>query len=151
MPPKVYDVKAITIDDYVRETGVTPSAIKIDAESAEMAILQGMDRVLREVRPAISIEVGDFQVKGVAASADVVGHLVGLGYRPHEWRDAVYACISRGRTMISATCCSCRSRAPHASPLMAHGKRRLASHVLHFSFIPPRKGPIPSHPARCIT
>ena len=87
LKPDTYEVKAITIDDYVRETGAKPNAIKIDAESAEMDILLGMDQVLHDIKPAISIEVGDFQIEGVAESADVVKHLVSRGYRPHEWRD----------------------------------------------------------------
>lgn len=87
LKPNTYDVNAITIDDYVRETGAKPAAMKIDAESAEYDILLGMDRVLTEIRPAISIEVGDYAVEGVAGSGQVVRHLIGKGYQPHEWRD----------------------------------------------------------------
>ena len=87
LKPNVYRVNAITIDDYVRETGAKPAAMKIDAESAEYDILLGMEYVLTEIRPAISVEVGDFAVAGVAGSSKVVQHLVSKGYRPHEWRD----------------------------------------------------------------
>ena len=87
LKPNVYDVKGITLDDYVRETGTKPAAIKIDAESAEFDILMGMDRVLTEIKPAISIEVGDYALDGVAGSSKVVQHLIGKGYQPHEWRD----------------------------------------------------------------
>ena len=87
LKPNVYDVKAITLDDYVRETGARPAVMKIDAESAEYDILLGMDRVLTEIKPAISIEVGDYAIDGVAESSKVVGYLMTKGYQPYEWRD----------------------------------------------------------------
>src|SRR5439155_9223296 len=46
-------------DEYVAETGARPDLIKIDAENAEYDILQGAQRVLRELRPMITLEVGD--------------------------------------------------------------------------------------------
>ena len=61
--------------------------MKIDAESAEYEILLGMEWILSEVRPAVSIEVGDYSLDGVASSSNVVKHMIGKGYRPHEWRD----------------------------------------------------------------
>ena len=61
--------------------------MKIDAESAEYDILLGMEHILTEIKPAISIEVGDYALDGVAGSSKVVQHLIGKGYRPHEWRD----------------------------------------------------------------
>ena len=87
LKPNIYDVKAITIDDYVRQTGAKPAAMKIDAESAEYDILLGMDRVLTEIKPAISIEVGDYAIDGVTESSKVVQYLMSKGYQPHEWRD----------------------------------------------------------------
>jgi FkbM family methyltransferase len=87
LQPQTYEVKAIRLDDYVSETGARPDAIKIDAESAEYDILLGMERVLSEVKPAISIEVGDYALEGVASSSKVVQYLSGKGYVPHGWRD----------------------------------------------------------------
>lgn len=50
-------VPAVTLDDYVRETGCTPDFIKIDAEGAEVFILKGMQRILERYRPVIMVEV----------------------------------------------------------------------------------------------
>ncbi len=82
-----YDVKAVTLDDYMCRTGAKPDVIKIDAESAEYDVLLGLNDILVKVKPAISIEVGDYALEGVASSSKVIQHLVTRGYRPHEWRD----------------------------------------------------------------
>lgn len=56
-----YEVAAISIDEYCASTGARPDFIKLDAEGAEEQILQGMVRTLADVRPMISLEVGDFK------------------------------------------------------------------------------------------
>jgi FkbM family methyltransferase len=86
-PARICDVQAVRLDDYVAQCGATPQAIKIDAESAELEILRGGERVLREIQPAISLEVGDYAVPGVASSSTIVQYLTERGYVPHEWRD----------------------------------------------------------------
>jgi FkbM family methyltransferase len=87
LKPRSYEITAIALDDYVAQTGAKPAVMKIDAESAELEILLGMDRVLSEIKPMISVEVGDYALDGVAKSASVVQHLIQKGYQPHEWRD----------------------------------------------------------------
>jgi FkbM family methyltransferase len=82
-----YQISTLALDDYVKETGARPGVMKIDAESAELEILLGMDRILSEIKPIVSVEVGDYALEGVAKSASVVQHLIGRGYEPHEWRD----------------------------------------------------------------
>ncbi len=46
-----------------------------------------MDQILTEMKPAVSIEVGDFNLDGVATSSQTVQFLMSKGYRPFEWRD----------------------------------------------------------------
>jgi FkbM family methyltransferase len=86
-PARACDVQAVRLDDYVARSGARPQAIKIDAESAELEILRGAEEVLKEIRPAISLEVGDYAVPGVASSSMIVQHLTERGYVPHEWRE----------------------------------------------------------------
>ncbi len=50
-------VKAIVLDDYCRAKNLRPTFIKIDAEGAEHLILLGMNYVMDELKPLISIEV----------------------------------------------------------------------------------------------
>jgi FkbM family methyltransferase len=82
--PAEYDVATTTVDAYTRESRIRPDFVKIDAESAEYWVLQGMERTLREDRPVISLEVGDFGVPGVPSSRDVMGFLLARGYAAFE-------------------------------------------------------------------
>jgi len=77
-------VRTTTVDRHVESTGVRPTFIKIDAESAELAILEGMERTIAQVRPIISVEVGDVDIEGVADSKDLVKRLLDRGYRALE-------------------------------------------------------------------
>jgi FkbM family methyltransferase len=46
-----------TIDDYVARTGVVPSVLKIDTETTEPEVLAGAEKLIREHRPWIMVEV----------------------------------------------------------------------------------------------
>lgn len=85
--PRTYQVRAVSIDGYVSASGVIPNFIKIDAESAEYKILEGMDDTLRKHRPIISVEVGDVNISGAARSKDVVEHILDRGYHALEYTD----------------------------------------------------------------
>lgn len=84
-------IPAISLDDHVERTGVTPDFVKIDAESAEYQILQGMEKTIVRRRPIISIEVGDEGVPGVHPSVRLVEHLEARGYAAWEWTRAGFA------------------------------------------------------------
>ena len=77
-------VQITTVDRHIESTGVRPTFVKIDAESAELAILEGMERTIAQVRPIISVEVGDVDIEGVADSKDLVKRLLDRGYRALE-------------------------------------------------------------------
>jgi FkbM family methyltransferase len=84
---KEYDVQTISIDKYISNTGARPDFIKIDAENAEFDILKGMEATLRNIRPAISIEVGDVNEGEFKNSSASVNLLLDHKYRPFEFRD----------------------------------------------------------------
>jgi FkbM family methyltransferase len=53
-------IEVITIDELVfRERLRPPSLVKIDVEGAEIEVLQGMTRTLRECRPVVLYEIDD--------------------------------------------------------------------------------------------
>jgi FkbM family methyltransferase len=58
-------VPAVPLDDYCSEHALRPAFVKIDAESAEHHILEGMRWVLGELRPLVTLEVGDFDLPDV--------------------------------------------------------------------------------------
>jgi FkbM family methyltransferase len=89
-------IPAICIDSYVERTGVVPNFVKIDAETAEYNIIQGMERTIRTYYPTISVEVGDVpdaapssrRTLDLALSMGYVALECGTdGFRPHVLKD----------------------------------------------------------------
>lgn len=81
---KEYPVKAISLDDYCEYNKITPDFIKIDAESAEFEILKGMNKILTSQQPVISLEVGDFEIEGVASNKEIIDYLISFGFVAYE-------------------------------------------------------------------
>ena len=72
VPKKRIKVKALRLDDYVREHNLVPKLIKIDAESAEYQVLMGMDNILSNFHPLLCIELGDLGINGVLSSKKII-------------------------------------------------------------------------------
>ena len=95
--PRLREVTAVTLDDYIERYGARPDLIKIDAEGSESEILRGAERVLAEGRPMITMEVADVGVWSPVPCRDLVSFLIQRGYkafecqgetvRPHELRE----------------------------------------------------------------
>lgn len=77
-------VDAIPLDRYVDDTGIIPDVVKIDAESAESQVLDGMQRTIESFRPVITLEVGDLGVADAPISRVLVDRLIAQGYVAHE-------------------------------------------------------------------
>jgi FkbM family methyltransferase len=60
--------------------------IKIDAESSEGPILRGLEQTIAAHRPAVIVEVGDYDVEGSLESRQVVEWFEERGYAPFEAR-----------------------------------------------------------------
>jgi FkbM family methyltransferase len=76
-----------TIDDYVERTGAVPAVLKIDTETTEPEVLVGAQKVIREHRPWIMVEVlWSLVEERLHAVMDQFGytyyHLDGPGPRP---------------------------------------------------------------------
>jgi len=82
-----FSVRTTSIDAYVARTGLVPSFMKIDVESAEMDVLRGADETLRKGNTIVSLEVGDYDISGIASSRALVEYLNGLGFRAYEMRE----------------------------------------------------------------
>lgn len=98
-----FEVRAVALDDFFQEIGIVPDVIKIDAESAEVQVLEGLRKTLEEARPFITLEVGDYAhlvAQGIPRSVDflqiAVSHRYALfeptldGIRPHELQSGDY-------------------------------------------------------------
>lgn len=78
---------SLALDDYCERRSVTPDLIKVDIEGAEALALRGMERLLRDRRPTLLLEVHPVELRSHGESARrVVESLIGRGYgvRPVE-------------------------------------------------------------------
>lgn len=57
--PRVFTISAVCLDDYFTMYSIKPDFIKIDAESAELEILQGLSKTLKNRKPMVVVEIGD--------------------------------------------------------------------------------------------
>lgn len=102
----IIEVKALRLDDYVARNAVSITVMKIDVESAESRVIEGLGDVLIGDRaPVLVIEVGDFEhllSSGVPTSASILQGLVDRGYslfqltldgkvEPHTIRTEAYS------------------------------------------------------------
>ncbi len=79
-------VEAVSLDQYVARTGAVPDFVKIDAESTELQVLQGMTEVMERHRPTVSIEVGDLATNA-PVSRTLLEYVIDRGYEPFEVMD----------------------------------------------------------------
>jgi FkbM family methyltransferase len=85
-----FDMRSVSIDEYVEKLGIVPDFIKIDAENAENEILVGMDKTINKFHPIVTLEVGDIGVSRASASQALVNLLITKAYRPYEFKDGQF-------------------------------------------------------------
>jgi FkbM family methyltransferase len=67
------DVACTRLDDLCQERGVARvQLVKIDVEGAELSVLRGMERILREMRPVIVLELDPHLLAGFGATPDSI-------------------------------------------------------------------------------
>lgn len=81
--PKVINAETVSLDEYCKITAITPTFVKLDAEGYELTILHGMEYLLKDVRPLITLEVagGDTWSSNCKQSIEF---LIDKGYVPYE-------------------------------------------------------------------
>lgn len=88
VPETIIEVQALRLDDYVAKNDVRPTVMKIDVESAEAQVIEGLGDVLTGPdAPVLILEVGDFDhllAAGVPSSAALLNKLRCLGYSLHD-------------------------------------------------------------------
>jgi len=78
--PRDVTVQARRGDDILADADIVPKIIKIDAESAEVFVLRGLENTLRTHRPALVMELGDSSEDAEPQSATIWAILKDLGY-----------------------------------------------------------------------
>lgn len=75
-------VPVTTLDAYAARTGQTPALLKIDVDGAELSVMRGAARILREARPVVFLEIHhDLLERDGIDPVDVVAALAEAGYR----------------------------------------------------------------------
>jgi len=79
-------VTAVTIDDVLRERGWPKvSLMKIDVQGAEERVLRGAMRTLRELQPAVFMEVDEAALGAMGSCAESLLELmISCRYEPHR-------------------------------------------------------------------
>lgn len=79
------DTPEITIDEYVRRTGIVPDAITADCEGAEYLILRGSEETLRQHKPLVWIsEHPTLAIRDGYGDVSNIHELMdSLGYKSH--------------------------------------------------------------------
>jgi len=80
---KIVKVEAVPLDHYCQEGSLEPDLVKIDAESSELQVLQGMVGLMETARPVMAIEVGDLAGPAggdIPLSKDLLSFMHGYDY-----------------------------------------------------------------------
>jgi FkbM family methyltransferase len=81
-------VPAISLDDYTGRSDLVPGFVKIDAESAESQVIEGLAGTLRQHHPALTVEVGDLSPDQPISSRELLDMISSeYDYRPFEYTD----------------------------------------------------------------
>lgn len=83
---KKIKVQATTIDAFRRESGLTPTVIKIDVEGAEKLVIEGARETLAAAAPTVILEVWKPPTDN-RNHREAAVILQGLGYLPHALTD----------------------------------------------------------------
>ncbi|HYE31035.1 MAG TPA: FkbM family methyltransferase [Methylomirabilota bacterium] len=80
--PREYQVQTTTLDNFRSSLRKPIAFVKIDAESAEHAIIKGAKSLLKQDAPVLSLELGDFHQD--QASRAIIEELSSVGYSAWE-------------------------------------------------------------------
>lgn len=85
-PARIDLVEMTTVDQYVTETGVAPTVLKIDVEGGELRVLEGAKQTLISSQPECIVSTHSEALKRACAQflRDVGYHVESLGGFEHE-------------------------------------------------------------------
>lgn len=86
-----YQVSVITLDEYVIENALEPSAIKMDIEGFELYALQGAKQTLEKYLPYLCIDIHADVKTGKSSLVEIEPFLQSLGYQLTMEEHTLYA------------------------------------------------------------
>lgn len=86
----------ITLDSYVKDTGLIPDLIKIDTEGAEMIILEGAMELLEKYHPKIVCSIHPTILHEIGADiAPTLSEIRAMGYHIEQYKDDLFFTYSK--------------------------------------------------------
>ncbi|KKU90633.1 MAG: hypothetical protein UY21_C0021G0033 [Microgenomates group bacterium GW2011_GWA1_48_10] len=103
---KMVTVPATSLDSYVKENKISPTFVKLDLEGAELEALRGMDYILSNIKPALTVEVfsSGYGEKPVSDSRKVLDLLQSHGYHPFIYNRGLQPFIYRPSDYFTFSC-----------------------------------------------
>jgi len=80
------EIEANTLDNFAAKLNRL-DFIKIDAESAELAILKGGAETLKKFYPKLVVEIGDTGLSNAPKSIEIISFLLDLGYSAFQFQN----------------------------------------------------------------
>ncbi len=74
-------VPLLTLDSFCSAESLRPDVVKIDVEGAELMVLRGSSRMLRDFRPTLVLSVHPFWLPPSQSVEQIFVFLTGLGYK----------------------------------------------------------------------
>jgi len=81
--PETFSIPLRTLDGLCDELAFRPDILKLDVEGYEISVLRGAQRILRQDRPLLFLEIHPQRIRELGGSpAELWTVLVEAGYRP---------------------------------------------------------------------
>jgi FkbM family methyltransferase len=103
-------VQTLTLDSFCSEVGLRPNLVKIDVEGAELFVLRGAAKLLREFGPTIILAVHPYWLPAGQSSQQILELLASYGYTMYDsercpveqLKIGEYLCLNTraGRTVV---------------------------------------------------
>lgn len=106
MQPEQTDVPVVRLDDWLREHGVEPTFIKIDAENFENEVIIGLRESLLRSKPTILMESGSEAALAAGSWLCDSGFAVLVSEEPGsivEWSESIEAANARFKDLLFCT------------------------------------------------
>src|SRR5262249_43037886 len=103
MQPERTDVSVVRLDDWLRERGVEPTFIKIDAENFEHEVIAGLRETLLRSKPTILMESGSEAALSASSWLSDSGYVVLVSQEPGSilrWNGAVAAANAKFKDLL---------------------------------------------------
>jgi FkbM family methyltransferase len=96
-------IETITLDLFCSESSLRPNLVKIDVEGAELLVLRGAAKLLREVYPIIILAVHPYWLPTGQTSRQIFELLTEYGYTMYDSKGCLVEYLKSGEYLCLST------------------------------------------------